>query len=99
MKKISLVLALALSSSFAHTALMGCFDNGDGTVTCEGGFSDGSSAKGVKFRVEQNGKVLVDEKFDDNSEVTFDKPEGEYQAILDGGEGHSVTIKSSDIAE
>ena len=25
----------------AHTPLCSCFDNGDGTVTCEGGFSDG----------------------------------------------------------
>lgn len=99
MKKISLVLAFAISSMFGHTALMSCFDNGDKTITCEGGFSDGSSAYGVKFRVEQDGKVLVEDKFNEDSEVTFDKPEGDYTATFDGGEGHSVVVKSQDIAE
>lgn len=97
MKKILLVAALAVSSSFAHTALMSCFDNGDNTVTCEGGFSDGSSASGVKFSVTQNGKVVFEGKFDETSEVNFPKPSGDFEAMFDAGEGHRVVVKSSDI--
>ncbi|CZE47182.1 hypothetical protein [Campylobacter geochelonis] len=102
MKKIlfsSALVALMSSSLFAHTALMSCFDNGDDTVTCEGGFSDGSSAKGVKFMLEQNGKTIAEAKFGDDSTYTFKKPEGEYVAKFYAGEGHEVTVKSSDIAE
>jgi len=41
-KKVALSLMIASSSLFAHSAIMSCFDNGDGTITCEGGFSDSS---------------------------------------------------------
>ncbi|QKF86520.1 hypothetical protein CBLAS_1353 [Campylobacter blaseri] len=99
MKKILFASILAASSVFAHTALMSCFDNGDSTITCEGGFSDGSSANGVIFKVIQNGKTLEEGKFNEDSEFTFKKPEGEYEAHFDAGEGHKVIVKSSDIAE
>lgn len=99
MKKLILGLAFFSSSLFAHTALMSCFDNGDGSVTCEGGFSDGSSAGGVKFRVEQNGKSIIEGKMNEDSEFTFKKPSGDFTAIFDGGEGHKVFIKSKDIAK
>lgn len=99
MKKIVVAALFAASSMFAHTALMSCFDNGDGSVTCEGGFSDGSSASGVKFRVEKDGKVVVEGKMSEDSEFTFKKPDGEYSAVFDAGEGHRVHVKSSDIAE
>ncbi|MCI6989512.1 MAG: hypothetical protein MR902_08165 [Campylobacter sp.] len=99
MKKVIFASIFTISSVFGHTALMSCFDNGDGSVTCEGGFSDGSSASGVNFRVEQGGKVIVEGKMSADSEFTFDKPEGEYEAIFDAGEGHRVVVSSSDIAE
>lgn len=98
-KKIILSLALATGSLFAHTAIMSCFDNGDGTITCEGGFSDGSSASGVKFRVEQKSKAIFSAKMSEDSEVTFKKPNGDYNAVFDAGEGHKVFIKGSDITE
>jgi len=98
-KKLILGSMLLSSSLFAHTAIMSCFDNGDGTVTCEGGFSDGSSASGVKFRVEQDGKAVFSTKMNEDSEVTFKKPNGEYSAVFDAGEGHAVHIKGSDITE
>ena len=34
------VVALA-GAALAHTPLFSCWDNGDGTLSCEGGFSDG----------------------------------------------------------
>ncbi|MGI6657247.1 MAG: hypothetical protein ACOX5Z_10605 [Desulfobulbus sp.] len=87
------------SQAWAHTPLCSCYDNGDGSVTCEGGFSDGSSAKGVKIRVEQAGKVVLDGQMSDSSEFTFKKPEGQYTVVFDGGEGHRIEINSTNIFE
>ena len=98
-KKTVFSLAILASSAFAHSAIMNCFDNGDGTITCEGGFSDGSSASGVYFIIEQNGKEIFETKMNENSEVTFKKPNGDCRAILDAGEGHEVYIKSKDITQ
>ena len=98
-KKVVLSLFIASSSLFAHTAIMSCFDNGDDTITCEGGFSDGSSASGVKFRIEQNGKAILSSKMSEDSEVTFNKPNSAYNAVFDAGEGHQVFIKGDDITE
>lgn len=98
-KNILVGLLIASSSMFAHTAIMSCFDEGDGTVTCEGGFSDGSSASGVKFYVEQNGKKIISSKMNEDSEFNFKKPTGKYTATFDAGEGHKVHIAGKDIAE
>jgi hypothetical protein len=97
MKKIILILGLSISAAFSHTAVMSCFDNGDNTITCEAGFSDGSSASGVKFEVHQDGKIIETKKFNDLGEAVFDKPKGDYEAVMNAGEGHQVTVKSSDI--
>lgn len=97
-KRILLIL-LVSSGLFAHTPLLSCMDEGDGTITCEGGFSDGSSAGGVKFRVEQNGKVINETKLNSSSEVNFKKPDGKYIAIFDAGAEHIVKIQSKNIFE
>jgi len=98
-KNILIGLLIASSSAFAHTAIMSCFDEGDGSVTCEGGFSDGSSASGVKFYIEQDGKKVISGKMNENSEFNFKKPNGAYSAVFDAGEGHQVHISSKDITE
>ena len=98
-KRAIFALGVLSTSMFAHTAIMSCFDNGDGTITCEGGFSDGSSASGVKFRLEQNGKTVFEGKMSRDSEITFTKPKGDYSAVFQAGEGHTVLIKGSDITE
>ena len=91
---------LAAGPVSAHTPLCSCFDNGDGSITCEGGFSDGSSAAGVQMRVQDaGGKVLVKGKMDADSEFTFDKPSGPYMVIFDAGEGHVVEVDGKDIVE
>ena len=98
-KKLILGSLLLSSSLFAHTAIMSCFDEGDGTITCEGGFSDGSSAAGVKFKVEQHGKTVVSGKMSEDSEFNFKKPNGSYNVVFDAGEGHRVHISGDDITE
>ena len=93
------VMAFA-AQAFAHTPLMSCFDNGDNTITCEGGFSDGSSASGVKIYVKDaNGKSLIKGKMTEDSEYTFAKPTIDYMVIFDGGEGHQVEVNGDDIVE
>jgi hypothetical protein len=106
MKKLISVLCLVIcvvfisTGSFAHTPLCSCYDNGDDTVTCEGGFSDGSSAAGVEMRVEESkGKVLIKGKMDEDSEFTFDKPSAPYSVIFDAGEGHAIEIDGKEIIE
>ena len=96
-----MIFGLILAGSvYAHTPLCSCYDNGDDTVMCEGGFSDGSSASGVQMRVEDNGgKVLLKGKMDEDSEFTFDKPDGAYKVVFDAGEGHVVEVDGKDIAE
>nr|WP_321255646.1 hypothetical protein [uncultured Pseudodesulfovibrio sp.] len=105
MKKMMIVLTLAAllgfsGMAFAHSPLMSCFDNGDGTVTCEGGYSDGSSASGTKMHVKsEDGKSILEGKMNEDSEYSFTKPEGGYLVIFDGGEGHSVEVNGADIVE
>lgn len=95
------VLGLLLAgTALAHTPLCSCYDNGDGTVTCEGGFSDGSSASGVVMRVQdKKNNVLLKGKMDEDSEYTFDKPAGNYTVIFDAGEGHNIEVNSKEITE
>lgn len=98
MKKIYMITLLAIGA-FAHTPIMSCIDEGDGTITCEGGFSDGSSAGGVAFKLEQKGQVILNEKLNSQSEINFEKPNDPFIAIFDAGPQHEVYIKSQDIKE
>ena len=91
-------LLLLSAPALAHTPLFACYDNADGTVLCEGGFSDGSSAAGVTIRVlGADRSVLLESQLNHLSEIEFDKPEGEYTAVFDAGEGHLLEIPSSRI--
>lgn len=95
-----LALVSAQGPALAHTALCSCVKNGDGTVTCEGAFSDGSSAAGVPVRVvDSKGKVLVSGKMDEESEFTFKEPKTAYKVVLDAGPGHLVTVDKKDISD
>ncbi len=84
----------------AHSPLCSCIDNGDGTVTCEGGFSDGSSAAGVSIHVtDAAGKMLIKGRMDRLSTFTFKKPaKASYKVIFDAGPGHVVEVSSKDIS-
>jgi len=97
----AVLLAVGLlfcGQAFAHTPLCSCYDNRDGTITCEGGFSDGSSAAGVQMRVkDKGGKVLIGGTMDEYSEFTFDKPSGDYTVEFDAGEGHLVEVEGKEI--
>ena len=97
------VLAFCLlitTVAIAHTPLCSCYDNGDGTITCEGGFSDGSSAQGVEMKImDKAGKIIIKGRMNEDSEFIFDKPAGSYKVLLDAGPGHMVEVDGEDIVE
>lgn len=96
---VALILALPAAAR-AHTALCTCFDNADGTITCEGGFSDGSSASGVSLTVKDGGgKVIEQGAMDKTSKYTFKKPAGAYVVVFEAGEGHKIEIDGKKILE
>ncbi|MDL2259554.1 hypothetical protein LJB99_01575 [Deltaproteobacteria bacterium OttesenSCG-928-K17] len=88
------------SVALAHSPICDCMDNGDNTITCEGGFSDGSSAAGVRMVVlDGSGQELMAGKMSQDSEYTFDKPKGDYKVVFDAGDGHSIEIDGKNIVE
>jgi hypothetical protein len=96
----SIPLLVLATAAYGHNAICDCFDNGDDTITCEGGFSDGGKAVGVPVRVlDQSGKVLIDGKMTDKSDYTFAKPKVDFRVEFDAGQGHVVTIDGRDIEE
>jgi uncharacterized Rossmann fold enzyme len=56
-----LLLSIGLSSqAFSHTPLCSCSDQGNGTIVCEGGFSDGDTAAGMRIQVvDAEGKIIL----------------------------------------
>ncbi|WP_068112876.1 hypothetical protein [Tropicimonas marinistellae] len=91
-------LALLAGTASAHTPLCACYDNGDGTVLCEGGFSDGSSAANVPMIVrDASGEALLEGVIDANGEFEFEKPEGFHDVLFDGGEGHQIVVPQDEI--
>ncbi len=105
MRKFFLLVMAAVFFAFpglsaAHTPLFSCFDNGDGTIYCEGGFSDGSSATGVPIIVKNaSGEVILLGELSGNSDIEFKKPDGDYSVTFSAGEGHEIEIAGSQIFE
>lgn len=94
----ALGVALLSGMAWSHTPICDCYDNGDDTITCEGGFSDGGSAAGVELRiVDSSGKVLLQGQMGEYSDFTFDKPAGNFRVQYMAGAGHIIEIDSRDI--
>ncbi|WP_018001396.1 hypothetical protein [Paracoccus sp. N5] len=100
MTRIAIACAALLVSALpaaAHYPFCTCMAEG-GQITCEGGFSDGTSAEGVKLDViSYDEDVLVPAKFDAASKVHFAKPEGEFYILFDAGPGHVVEVDWQDV--
>ncbi len=95
-----LALAGAVQFAHAHSAICDCYDNGDNTITCEGGFSDGRSAAGVPMRViDDSGKLLIESGMSEQSDFTFNRPAGNFHVEFEGGTGHVIQIDGRDIEE
>jgi len=88
------IILIITGSSYAHTLFANTDSNNDGTATITGMFSDGSSAAGLEFRLEDtNGKILLKDKMDQFGEYTFKIPDISYFIIIDGGSGHNIREK------
>ena len=97
---IFMLSAVFPAQALAHTPLFSCYGGGDGTVICEGGFSDGSSAAGAAVRVvDEDGNVLTKGKMDEFSEFVFDAPDAPYKVIFDAGPGHEIEIQGEEITD
>jgi len=84
--------------ALAHSPFFMC-EYDDGKIFCEGGYSDGSRASGVKIKLLNNdGKVLEEKKLDELSSVSFMKPNEDFYILFDGGTGHSVEVEMGDIS-
>ncbi|MGL6258032.1 hypothetical protein [Vibrio sp. WXL210] len=95
-----LILVLLPGLVLAHTPLCSCYDFGDNTILCEGGFSDGSSAAGVKMLVvDSDGNELISGEINQDSEFEFEKPSVDYKVVFDAGPGHIIEIDGKDIVE
>ena len=82
----------------AHTPLFDCFDNGDASITCEGGYSDGASAEGVDIQVvDARGKILERGKLDARGAVLLQRPEGEFSVVFAPDSEHSIRVLGDDI--
>ena len=65
---------------------------------CEGGFSDGSSAAGVRVDlINGEEKVLKSQRFDELSSASFTIPKGDFYILMDAGPGHTVEVERSAI--
>jgi len=95
-----LPLAGMVQLAYAHNPICDCYDNGDNTITCEGGFSDGGTAVGVAMRIfDEAGKVLIEGVMSDQSDFTFTKPDGNFRVEFEAGAGHVIQIDGRDIEE
>ncbi|MGE3840766.1 MAG: hypothetical protein AB7I50_04200 [Vicinamibacterales bacterium] len=92
-------VVLAARGASGHSPICECYDNkDDATVTCEGGFSDGTSAEGASIRVvDVRERVLVDGKMDKKGTFTFKRPDQEFRVVFTPDSSHVVTILSEDI--
>lgn len=96
---LTALFLVVAGQAVAHTPICSCYDNGDGSITCEGGFSDGSSAAGVEMTVvDADGKALIKGKMDQGSEFNFKKPSVPFKVRFNAGPGHVVEVDGKDIS-
>ncbi|WCE09037.1 hypothetical protein [Pseudomonas sp. JBR1] len=91
---------LCTQMAFAHGPAFDCYLERGGQVKCEAGFTDGSSAVGRKILVRDlSEKVLLEGQVGPDSSFSFPAPSDPYSVTFLGGEGHEITLQSTDITE
>lgn len=105
MRSIPIAVALAgavlpATPAIAHAPVLDCFvEKEKGSVKCEAGFSDGTSAAGKKLLIlDAQHKLIQEGVLDASGSFAFKAPAGEYHVVFRGGENHEVTIYSTDIS-
>ena len=93
-----LMFAMSGLPAFAHAALLSCYDNEDGTIDCEAGYSDGATSAGQSLLVLRDDQRLLHEfTFDETGVLTFDKPDTGFIVEFHGDSSHIVTVYGEDI--
>lgn len=91
---------LVSAAASAHNALISCFDNEDGTITCEAGYSDGASSAGQVVRVLQtNKRLILEDKFKKDGTYTFKKPDVAFYVEFIGDAAHLATFDGDDLTK
>lgn len=84
----------------AHSPLLSCFDNDDGTVTCEAGYSDGASSAGQTVRVrEASNRLILESVFGSDGTFSFKKPDMNFVVEFIGDPSHFVSFDGEDLAK
>jgi len=98
--RLATVAALLFcQAALAHGPVFDCYFEDTSEVKCEAGFTDGSSAAGRKIRVQDaSNKVLIEGVVSQDNTFAFEPPAGSYSVLFLGGDGHDVTLQSSDIS-
>jgi hypothetical protein len=88
----------AIPAAHAHYPVCECRMADAKTVTCKGGFSDGSTAPGVVLDViSYDEQVLVKGKLGADSTITFPRPAQDFYVLFDAGPGHTVEVEHTSI--
>ena len=57
-----------------------------------------ASPTGIRIVVrDSSGVVLQEARLDSNSEVTLNRPQGDFSVLFDGGAGHSVEVRGDSL--
>lgn len=102
MKKYCAIIAMAvltMQPAWSHASYLSC-KKSDDVIHCKGGFSDGSSAYGVRVKVlSYDEEVLFEGRLNKKAEISFPSPQGEFYVKFDGGAGHEAEIDYTDIKD
>ncbi|MBN2644293.1 MAG: hypothetical protein JXR59_02325 [Desulfuromonadaceae bacterium] len=93
------ILAFTTGSGWAHSPIFTCFFSEGAVISCEGAFSDGSNAAGTAIEVKDaHGNLLSSGKLDFTGSIELKKPAvDDFTILFDGGPGHQLQVRSSDI--
>lgn len=91
-------VSLFIGAAWAHPPFCICKMANATTVSCEGGFADGTGVPGVRLDViRYDESVVLQTKFGPDSTVSFKRPDGEFYMLFDAGPGQSFDVDYKDI--
>jgi len=97
---VAALLLCGAGAAHAHNPMADCKPVDGENIQCTGGFSDGSGAPGVTLDViSYDEEILVPGKLDENSRITFARPDKDFYVLFDAGPGHVVEIDQSEIPQ
>lgn len=93
------VALFAATPVLAHSPLLSCFPEGDGTIFCEAGYSDGARAGGAEILiVDAGGRVLFTGTLAEDSTIILTPPDvDDYEIRFVGDSAHSASVYSDEL--